>query len=184
MSGTFKKMRVAKGFTFVETILAIVVVGVIAGVAAKVLVAGLDVYSLIVNRNNAFQTARLAMDRMVDELVLLNPWDLRNITYMGDTRVSFIDTDRIATNFRKTTYSRPGSSIPCINRGADFLAGDVTTLDFDYYKADGTAANMFWDAFNWRRINIEFTVTAQGSAGAVHLRTDVFPRSFMYSNFE
>ncbi len=63
-----RRLLSKKAFTFIETVLAVVVVGAIAGVAAKVLTSGLDVYSLIVNRHDASQTARLAMERMVDEI--------------------------------------------------------------------------------------------------------------------
>lgn len=176
-----EKKKNKLGFTFVETILAIVVVGVIAGVAAKVLVVGLDVYALIVNRNNAFQSARVAMDRMVDELTMLHSDD---ITWIGNQRINFRDTDNNLTNFRKSTYSsqsRPGQTIPCIFMSNDFLVGEVSVLDFDYFKLDGSTATTVSQV---RRINVDMTVTSLAGGGSVHLRTDVFPRNFMYSNFE
>lgn len=165
------------GFTFVETILTIIIVGLIAGVAAKVLISGLDVYSLIVNRNSAFHTARAAMERIQDELLYVKTAD---ITWMADTRFGFRDLSGVSTSFRRTTVIRSGRVIPCINRGNDYLAGDVTQLDFDYYKADGSSA--FWFA-DLRRINIEISVLGAGSSGTVHLRSDVYPRNFMYTNF-
>lgn len=167
-----------KAFTFIETVLAVVVVGAIAGVAAKVLTSGLDVYSLIVNRHDASQTARLAMERMVDEILMV---DSSEITWMADNRFGFRDVDGVSTNFKSYTVSKNGLSVPCIYRDEDFLAGNVIYLDFDYLKSDGTST--IWAPLV-RLINIDFTVEAPANAGSIHLRTNVFPRSFMYSNFE
>ncbi len=82
----FGWLKRKKGFTFVETLLSVVVIGVVAGVAAKVLISGLDVYALIVNRHDASQTARLAMERMVDEITMIETLD---ITGMYNERFSF-----------------------------------------------------------------------------------------------
>ncbi len=172
------KRRRAMGFTFVETLLVIIMIGILGGIAARVLLSGLDIYAFIVNRNNAFHNARVAMERMVDETLLIDSGD---ITYLGSTRFGFRDVDGISTDFRSRTMSRDGVSVPCIYRGDDFLAGNVVSLDFDYLKDDGSTT-----IFSpWvRRINIDFTVTALAGAGDVHLRTDVYPRNFMYSGFQ
>lgn len=167
-----------RGFTFVETILAIIIVGAIAGVAAKVLIAGLDVYALVVNRHDASQTARLAMERMVDEIVTVEWTD---ITGMYNTRFSFRDIDGHGTNFKTRIVSKGGQSVNCIYRDEDFLGGSVSSFDFDYFDANGNSTIWSWQV---RRINIEFNIDAPANAGVVHLRTDVFPRNFMYDNFE
>jgi hypothetical protein len=166
------------GFTFIETILSVIMVGVLAGVAAKILISGLDVYSLIVNRNNAFHTARVGMDRMVDELVEIRFTD---ITWMSSTRLSFRDRTGSSTNFRTATVSRNGLTVPCINRGDDYLVGNVSDFDFDYFKQDGSAATFSWQL---GVIDIDLEVEAPGEGGRVHLRTAVFPRSFMYDDFD
>lgn len=173
-----QKRQKKHGFTFVETILAIVIVGAIASVAAKVLVSGLDVYALVVNRHDASQRARLSMERMVDEIVLINSGDILG---MSNTRFRFRDSDGINTDFKQQTVTYRRRSMPCLYRGEDFLAENVLSFDFDYYAADGSST--IW-ALQVRRINIDFTVEAMADAGSIHLRTDVFPRNFMYSNFE
>ncbi|MDD2731081.1 MAG: prepilin-type N-terminal cleavage/methylation domain-containing protein [Candidatus Portnoybacteria bacterium] len=166
------------GFTFVETIISVVIVAIIASVAARVLLAGLDVYKLVVDRNNTFQSSRMAMERMVDELIHLESTDL---TWMTNERIGFRDMNGIATDFDMDSVSGSGYTFPCIFRGDDYLVGNVTHLDFDYLNEDG--GNTIW---SWlvRRINIDFTVEAPRGAGALRLRTDVFPRRFMYTDFE
>jgi len=166
------------GFTFIETILAVIMVGILASVTAKILNVSLDIYSLIVNRNNAFHTARVGMDRMVDELVEIRFTD---ITWMTSTRLSFIDRTGSATNFRLTTVSLHGNTVPCIYRGDDYLSGNITAFDFDYFKEDGSTAYFSWQM---KMITIDLELEAPGEAGRVHLRTAVFPRSFMYTDFD
>ena len=167
-----------RGFTFVETILCVIVIAVIASVAARVLLAGLDVYKLVVDRNNAFQGARMAMERMFDELIHLRSTD---ISWMSDQRIGFRDINGVSTDFDMETASGGGYSIPCIYRGDDYLVGNVTYLDFDYLNETGQSTVWSWLV---RRINIDFTVTAPRGAGTIRLRTDVFPRNFMYSDFQ
>ena len=173
-----KRRTMRSGFTFVETLLSIVIIGIIATVAAKILISGLDVYSLIVNRHNASQTARLAMERMVDEIVMIDTLD---ITWMSNERFSFRDVTGSGTNFKTKTVSKDGNSVQCIYREDDYLAGSVTSLDFDYLQADGSSTIWFWQV---RKFNIDFTVTAPGDAGTIRIRTEVYPRNFMYDDFE
>lgn len=171
-------MEKKKGFTFIETVLTIVVVGIIAGVAAKVLVSGLDIYALIVNRNKAVQMARVAMDRMVGEMLLVRTAD---ITAMTDLRFGFVDKGGASTDFKRTMALVNGVWTLCLFRGNDFMVSNSSLLDFDYLRADGTPAYSITEV---RRINIDFTIQAAAMAGAVRLRTEVFPRYFMYSGFE
>ncbi len=170
--------RKRRGFTLVETMLALVIVAVIAGVAAEVLVSGLGIYKLVVNRNNTFQTARMAMDRIFDEVLMFDEF---SISWLGNTRIGFWDQDGVNTDFERRTVTQGGRTIPCIYRGDDYLAGNVTQMDFDFYNASGASTVWSWLV---RRVNIEITVTSPDGEGSVHLRTDVFPRKFMYDDFE
>lgn len=166
----WKKLR---GFTLIEMILTIIIIGIIAGVTAKILMTGLDTYSFIANRKDATQHARVAMERMVSELTLLESDD---ITYISNERLKFIDRDDAAASFQKVIVS----GNPTLYRSQDFLAGRLGFIDFDYMREDGSAALFAWQV---RRINIELSVEALGGYGSIILRTDVFPRNFMYDNF-
>jgi len=164
-------------------VLAVVVVTVVASVVAKVLLTGLDVYSLIVNRHDATQNARFAMERMVDEIVLIESSD---ITWLGSTNFGFRDTNNEQTSFKIGVTSIRGQIVPCMRRGNDFLASlapNITGgyLDFDYLRDDGSNTYLWWLV---RRINIDLGVDADAGAGSVCLRTNIYPRNFMYSNFE
>lgn len=166
-------MRASNGFTLVETLLTIVIVGIIAGVSAKILMSGIDTYSFVSNRKDASQHARVAMNRMISELTSVENGD---ITGIYNNRVLFRDKDNISTSFRSTTMNGQ----PVIKRGDDFLAGRLGLLDFDYLKADGTNAATPAET---KRINIELTIDSLGGFGPVPLRAEIFPRNLMYENF-
>lgn len=161
------------GYTLIELVLTIIIVGIIAVVTASVLLRGIDTYSLVMNRKDANQHARVGMDRMVSELLLARWYDF---TLINDTKIDFWDRDGSATSFKRTTYEGTVD----LYRGNDFLAGQIALLDFDFYKQDNSTASWPWDV---KRINIELTVQSLGGFGSVPLRTEVFPRNFMYSNF-
>ncbi len=162
-----------KGFTLIELILTIIIVGIIASVAASVLMRGIDAYSLITNRKDALQHARVGMDRMVSELLLARNID---ITYIASDHIGFFDFNGYATSFKLTTSYNTID----LYRGDDFLAGQVNLLHFTFYKQDNTTA--IWP-FDVRRTGIELTIQSIGGYGNVPLRTQVFPRNYMYTNF-
>lgn len=174
-----KKTKInIKGFTLVEIILTIVIVGIIAGVTAKILMSGLDTYSFVVNRKDITQQARVSMDRMVSELMLI---DTSDINLMQNTIFAFDDRDGTPTSFGLTTYQGE----PILVRGDGYnmrpLAHSVGFIDFDYLKPDGSSTTVVGDV---RRINIELSLDAYGGYGSIALRTEVFPRNFMYQNFQ
>ena len=161
-----------------ETLLTVILVGVLSGVVAKVLITGLDIYSLVANRNRAFHSARMAMDRMVDEILLV---EASEITELDDDLFGFRDRNGDLTNFRKTTVSLGGVSVPCIFRGDDLLASKVEFLAFNYFEEDGTPTSL---PSLVKRIYVDLILEASGGGGQVHLRTNIVPRNFMYTGFE
>lgn len=163
-----------KGFTLIELILTIVLIGIISGVTAKILMTGIDTYSFVTNRKDASQHARVAMERMVDEMILFQWTD---VSFMGQSRLSYWDQDGHSSSFKSDTMNGQ----PVLKRGNDFLAGVLAFLDFDYLRADGSNASFAWQL---RRLNIEVSIEALGGYGDITLRTEVFPRNFMYSDFE
>ncbi|MBI2092689.1 MAG: prepilin-type N-terminal cleavage/methylation domain-containing protein [Deltaproteobacteria bacterium] len=161
------------GFTLIELILTIIIVGIIALVSAQVLMRGIETYSLVTNRKDATQHARVGMDRMIQELMLLKSLDL---TYASDARIDFFDATGALTNFRRASVY---STIDLFRRD-DFLAGRISLLDFDFYRSNDAATTV---PLAVRRINIELTTQTIGGYGTVPVRTNVFPRNFMYTNF-
>lgn len=163
-----------QGFTLIETILVIVIIGIIAGVTGRVLSAGIDTYSLVTSRRTALDHARVAMDRMVSELQGINPV---SIAIMTNKKLVFVNQ-----NLKLVRYdTRNNQGYDVLNRNDYELAGNLSMLDFDYLKVNGTNAPMsFWV----KLINIELAIQTVGGFGTVSMRTEVFPRQLMYDSFE
>lgn len=163
-----------QGFTLIELILTIVLVGILAGVSAKILLTGLDSYGFIVNRSEALQKARMSITRLFDEFLPLRNSDL---TRMEDGALGFLDRDGFHIVIQRLTVG----GIPTLFRGADMLASYATFLDFDYL---GELGQPVGNSSLIRRINVEFSIQALGGAGSVNVRTETFLRKFMYEDFQ
>ncbi|MBU4484970.1 hypothetical protein KKA47_06075, partial [bacterium] len=153
---------------------------------AKVLLAGLDVYELIVNRKDAFEHSRMGMERMTDEMITMTtklvwPYDQLDITRDRSEQICFYNDFGYRSFVKGTTYG----SIPVIylreNRcltgtsSTDHeLVGNVPYLNFSYTSMGGYI----------KRIGIEYSVQALGGAGTIWMRSAVFPRNLMYDDFE
>lgn len=112
-----------RGVTFLEMVLSIVIIGVIA-----VLVTDVFVYSSksVMTANatrGALQAGRLAIDRMVREIRNV-PSNLC-ISAAGSTTFTFIDSNDVTI-----TYRRVGASLM---RNGDKLLDSVEDLTFTYY---------------------------------------------------
>lgn len=174
------KLRIEKdkGFTFIETLLTVVIIGIIASVTAKVLIVGLDIYTLVVNRNESFHSARVAMERMQDEIIKVKTAD---ISFFTSGTFRFTDADGLSATFTRASTILDGAVVYGIVRNSNYLAGNATQLRFTYYRSNGGVA---FTKGQIRRINIDFTITISAETGSIHLRSEVFPRNFMYTDFK
>ncbi|MBI2345926.1 MAG: type II secretion system protein [Deltaproteobacteria bacterium] len=163
-----------RAFTLVELILTISVMGIIALAVGQLLVVGLGTYISVRSRSGAIQQARIAMDRMLDELQRLPATTMPTVS---DTRIDFIDAQGIATNFKQITDATDINIV----RGEDLLVNQAGYLDFDPLDRFGAPAA---DTAAVRRINIELNVLFPWSSNTITFRSELFRRAFMYQGFQ
>lgn len=162
------------GFTLVEILMVVIAVGIIAGVTAKVLISGLDVYSLVVNRTSAVQSARESMERLFEEISTLTP---ATLLYMNSDEIGFYDRGFNYANFR---LQYCGGSL-CLYRAGDFMLKNVQNLTFSYLDANDAMA---WWPSDVRKVVVNMTVGDEGGHGNIRLRTTVFLKRIFYADFE
>lgn len=160
--------RISKGFSLVELILSMALLGIVVLVSGIIMGRGLDAYRLVTNRTEAVQDARFAFVRMQKELERL-----RDVTVASPQRIVFTDPDAADVEFRLVGTT--------LYRDADILAQGISALTFTYYRDNGNETS---SGPQVRRIHIDMTVQAGGGAGTLALRTDLFPRIFIYENFQ
>ncbi len=169
-------MRNSRGFTLIEIIISIVLVGIIAGVAALIIMKGVRAYSDETSRSNVHYQARLAMERMAREVkIARNCGAIIPMAHPAAT-LAFTDINNIGV-----AYSLVGTNL--MRNAADILAQNVTALQFQFLDINGnptaspgpTCGVLL--ANTWL-IEITMTVTDPQTAEFVNMRTRVQPRNF------
>lgn len=153
------------GFTLVELILAVALMGILAALLGPPLTAAVRAYAVITTRSAALSDARTAMDRMEKEIRLISSSaDILDVS--SSTRFQFSYPSGTII-----TYDQSGTDL---RRNGAAMVGNVTALSFKYYDATGGDA---LSAATLRRVQIELSLTLPGSAGTLLLRTNAFIRN-------
>jgi prepilin-type N-terminal cleavage/methylation domain-containing protein len=155
------------GFTLVEMVLVIVLVGIIAGIGSTILAGGFKAYITSKNLSQAEWQGRIAIERLTRELRTVRSATALDLTLVPNTAITFTDT-----NANVISYTLSGTTLM---RNAQPLADDISSLSFSYIANDGktTAAN----ASLVHYIVVDIAVSSQGSNYAV--RTAIHPRGFL-----
>lgn len=170
------------GFTLIELVITMVLIGIVAYVVASSLSTGIKAFFVTDNRKEALDQARIAMERMTREM--------RNLRSSSDVGIGSSGTQFCFTNIDGTTVSfrYPGLSANTIARqdglaniaacpgavGGNTLSNNITTLTLSYIRLDGTVDTAF-SAANTKRIRIIITSTVYGES--VTLQSEVWPRN-------
>jgi prepilin-type N-terminal cleavage/methylation domain-containing protein len=161
----------SKGFTLIEAIITIVIVGIISSIAAMIILEGMTASSKEQNLSNAHYQARLAMERMARETRTVRSQTVADIPTMNAANFQFTDIQGIQMGFRLNTGNIQRTQDNAVTWQT--LATGVTTLNFGYLQQDGVTpatATTLWF------VVIDMTDT-QG-ADSLPMRTRVHPRNF------
>lgn len=150
-----------------ELILAMMLLGIIVAVSGVLMGRGIDAFRLVTDRTDVVQQARLAMTRMQKEIELLT-----QVQVASSDRVVFLDETLSPVEFRVDGTD--------LRQGNEILVSGVQNLQMTYYQSNGNETSA---APQVRRIHIEMTLQTERGSGTLALRTDIFPRNFIYENF-
>lgn len=159
------KFSSEKGFTIVELVLVIGLMALLTTVLAPFVETGFKNYDKVASRRAVLSEARLAFDRIVKEVRLI------------ESSSDVIDANSSSSfefeypNGTSITYSLSGTDLL---RNSDVLAENVSSLSFDYLDASGSSTTTEADV---RRVEISMTFDAEGDHGDLTLRTQVFLRN-------
>lgn len=166
------RIRHSKGFTLIEMVITIVIVGIISGIAAMIILESMTAYSKGKNLSDVHYQARLAMERMTREIrTVRQPGEIGTVaigTITGNPTSSLIFTDLTGTNI---TYALGGTTLNRTPGGT--LATGVTTLQFRHYDDTNTLTTVA--ASVW---TIEIFMTDTQGTDSLQMRTRIHPRNF------
>jgi len=137
------------GFTLIELIIVILILGVLAGMSAQPLMTGLNLYASKKDTDLLDWQGNVAIETMVRKIRTIE--SSADISIASPTQFQYTD----ATN---TTYSYTLSS-GNILENANILVGPATSLAFTYYDRNGATTNTLALI---RYVRISMTLT-QGS---------------------
>lgn len=144
-----KKVIYIRGFTMVEMIIVIVVIGAIFAVGALVLGRAFESYALTQKTTDVDWQGRVAMERMVRELRQIRSATPSDLVFSGtEIRFNDIDANPVCFRLSGTTLQRdtegPAAACGSVNPpDPQPLADNVvatTGLNFYYYQQDGSVA--------------------------------------------
>jgi prepilin-type N-terminal cleavage/methylation domain-containing protein len=169
------RLRNSTGFTLIEAIITIVIVGIISGIAAMIILEAMSAYSKETNLSGAHYQTRLAMERMSREIrTIRQPGEIGTAAIgiiTGNPTNSLIFTDLAGATIR---FWLNGQTLNRTVGGVDSpLAVGVTTLQFRHY--DSTNALTTNAASVW---TIEITMTDTQGTDSLQMLTRVHPRNF------
>lgn len=164
------------GFTLIESLLAIVVIAAISLGVAEMMTAGLESYGMVVDRREALQDARLAMNLMTSELqTIANP--ATDIASIGASSITF------TSGGGSITYAVSGNRLTRQDgNGTSVLADRILpSTRFDYAPQGGGTTS---DRTLVHRIHITVGVdTGVPRHGTVVMNSNVYLRNRYYGSF-
>jgi len=161
------------GFTLIELIIVITIIGIIASVVGYILLGAVDAWTFKAKRNDLLWDARLAINRMLREIREIK--NLTSVTTASSSQFRFTNI-----NDKSITYSLSGNNLNRTKDGiANILAQNVSSLSFSYYDSSGASIAMPAvnpSATDIRRVRINLTFTNGGQN--FYAQSDSVPRNF------
>jgi prepilin-type N-terminal cleavage/methylation domain-containing protein len=169
--------RPGRGFTLIEMIAVIVLLGIIFGFGGVLLGNLFTGYSLKRDATDAEWQAKVALERMARELRAVRMATAADLDIVSAAQIRFVDTDGNGVCFyrngNRVMRSADSPASACGTTSAQPLADNVTALTFTYWDNTGTATAV---AANVYYITVDLTVAEGGYSG--QFRTNVRPRNF------
>lgn len=131
--------RRSAGFSLIEIVAVIVIMGVLMALAAPLLAPGLAAYETTADSVSIQGKGRYAIERIARELreVRRNPVTPANFDFlvMGASQVQFVKLDGETVTISGNAL--PDLTLAYASVGQSRLADDVTAVEFKYYQTDG-----------------------------------------------
>lgn len=165
-----RRRAACRGFSMIELVLVIVLVGIIATVGAQLMGTGFQLYFTGRDSLSVDAQARLALERLTRELRAVSP--ATGLTLAPATEVNFIDLDGTAVRYCLGTVSGCPGVAGVLMRNTQALAGGISALNVVYTNSSGAVTAVPAQVLN---ISIRFTATQGGMSS--DYRATVSPRN-------
>jgi len=162
----------ARGFTFIEMTLVIVVVGFLGAAAVVGFTPVLNSWTQGESRSEAADTLAVALGRMTEEISQMK--DAKSLTIASASDFQFTDV-----NSNSIRYRLSGNQLL---RNSDVLARNVQSLTFSYWDVNNASVaspTLSPSATNLWRMSVKVSATQGGQT--VNLESQIHPRNLKRS---
>jgi type II secretory pathway pseudopilin PulG len=163
-----KKKNRCDGFSLIDLIMTISIVGIISAVIAPILYQGFMSFIWSKDITDVNAQAQLAIERMSREIRGIQPSDI--IEYAAP---NYLDANKLKYNLNSNSVEILRNGQNQLLRNSDLLVDRATSLIFTYYKDDwstqATRASEVW--------GIRITIVVTGQQASETVQTSVFLRS-------
>lgn len=164
-----------RGFTLLEMLLAIVIISAMVVAVAFILIRGMEAYTLVVDRREALQEARTAVNMMTNELQTIQD-PSTGIAGISATSITFTPAAG-----GSVTYSVSGGNLL---RGAKTLASSVSAAtQFQYFTAGGASTSNPAQVYRIH-IAVEVDTPAGSGHGKATINSNVYLRNRYFNAFQ
>jgi len=166
---TISTIKKAKGFTIIESILVIAILGIVVSIGVPLILSASDTISFLTVRNDMAQNADVAMSRMLNDIRRLR--DNLSVNTATASQFRFFDTDDMDINY----YLNSGN----LMRGSNILAGGVDSLTFNYYDEAGSELVTPLSGIGTQTdiYRVKITIVFQSGSYAFTCQSQVGPRN-------
>ena len=166
------KCYAARGFTLLEVVITLLLLGLFVGVLSTFVSSGFKAYFHGQELNESAAQARLALARMTRDLRALKP---SQIQVAGSTYLSFIDSEGVTVSyFEYVTYLfRVQGSLSAIL--GEYLAS-TNGLTFNYLQADAVTSTTTPADIRYVIINLKFDHSQWSAVATVTSSDEYFAR--------
>lgn len=170
------------GFTLIEVVMAIVIFAVISVAIGSLLYQGSRSFEAMDIRRELTEQGSLATERLTRELRLIRcvsasgscAPSASDITAMTSTEIRFVNMNNEGKGFRLDANALKLRRGKDATDPEDVLAANVSSLSFEYFKNDGSAAVQASEVW---RVKASFTLTS--GAESIDFTASVHPRHFL-----
>ena len=157
-------MKKLQGFTLIEVIIVIVLMGILGGAIAPFIYSLSQIVIVEYSLGGVNTQTRVAMERMSRELRVIRSNTSTDLT-AGASSISFntINGDAISFSLSSTN----------LMRNSQILASNVSDITFTYYDSSGATTATVTDM---KFIRVDLTLTENNISA--NLNTVVYPRSW------
>lgn len=163
------KLAVQSGFTLIELMLYVVLLGILANIVGQTLVTQFNSYNFVESRKVDMSDARYAINRIAYDAMRL---EIANITSFNSSSIYFQDFNGVNTDYHVASGN--------LMKGSELFLEGIQSFTLVVYDAAGAVTTTLANARKFK-----FTVVTQTKNGVagVTLTSTVIPRTLLYAGY-